>query len=224
MNIISTFCIFLLIFVCIIEFYVILFRLTGVENKKARFQIVSLLTSTGFTTKESELITQHPTRRKIAEWIMVFGYVSSVTFVSFLVNILMKGAISSKDILSILSILIVFLICGKWIDRIEEKLEDIIRKNIFWNKFSKKDVNIISRNKGYGIAEIYIDDKICITGQSIKDSNLKDLELTILNIDKGDKLINFPTADYVLEKNDKLTVYGNLKNIQKVLLCKKVSK
>lgn len=224
MNIISTFCIFLLIFVCIIEFYVILFRLTGVENKKARFQIVSLLTSTGFTTKESELITQHPTRRKLAEWIMVFGYVSSVTFVSFLVNILMKGEISHKDILLLLILLVAFLLCSKKIDKIEEKLEDIIRRNIFWTEFSKKDINIISRNKGYGIAEIYIDDSLCIVGQMIKDSNLKELELTILNIDKGDKLINFPTPEYILEKNDKLTVYGNLKNIQKVLLCKKVDK
>lgn len=221
MNIFLTFCIFLLIFMCLIEFCVVLFRLTGVENKKARFQIVSLLTSTGFTTKESELITQHPTRRKLAEWIMVFGYVSSVTFVSFLVNILMLGTTSLKDIVVLILMLLFVIIFSKWIDKIEEKLEDAIRKNNFWIKYNKKEFNILFRNKGYGIAEIYIDDNLCIVGESIKNSNLKDLELTILNIDKGDKLINFPTPDYVLEKNDKITVYGNLKNINKVLFCKK---
>ena len=55
MVLVLTFILFLMIFLIIVDFFAILFRLTGVPIEKARFQVTSLLTGTGFTTKESEL-------------------------------------------------------------------------------------------------------------------------------------------------------------------------
>ena len=42
--------------------------MTGLEKHKARFQAISAFSGTGFTTKEAELIVNHPVRRKIAQW------------------------------------------------------------------------------------------------------------------------------------------------------------
>lgn len=217
MHILITFILFLFIFLMIIDFFTILLKLTGVEHSKAKFQVISLLTGTGFTTKESEIITQHPTRRKIAKWIMIFGYVSSVTFVSFIVNIIMLETLAS--IFVVCTIIIILLILSKVkkiIDIIEEKLENSIRKNKIWIKFNKTTNQIISRNKGYGIMEIYLDPTSPLVGVSILNAKLTEQHITILNIDKGDELINYPTPSYIFEGKDKITVYGNIKNIKNI--------
>ena len=49
----------------VVRIAAIMLKMTGLDEKKARFQALSAFTGTGFTTKDSELITQHDKRRKI---------------------------------------------------------------------------------------------------------------------------------------------------------------
>ena len=77
----------ILIYFIITEVFTIQFRMTGMNEEKARFQVVSLLTGSGFTTNESEFITSSKQRRKLTRAIMMFGYVFNITFVSAFVNI-----------------------------------------------------------------------------------------------------------------------------------------
>lgn len=77
----------ILVYIIIVEIFTVLFRLTGFPTEKARFQVVSLLTNSGYTTKESELVTASPIRRKLARITMMFGYAFTVTIVSSVVNI-----------------------------------------------------------------------------------------------------------------------------------------
>ena len=49
------FSLIILIYLIITELFTILFRFTGLPDERARFQVISLLTGCGFTTKESEL-------------------------------------------------------------------------------------------------------------------------------------------------------------------------
>ena len=48
------------------ELFTMLFRFTGLPDEKARFQVISLLTGCGFTTRESELIISTRSRRRLA--------------------------------------------------------------------------------------------------------------------------------------------------------------
>lgn len=218
MSILIIFILFIIIFLVVVEFFSILFKLTGLDHKKARFQTISLLTSTGFSTKESESVVQHSTRRKIASMIMIFGYASSVTLVSFIVNILMTDVVYFAKLLfylSILSTIIFILNKSQLLDKVETALEDNIRANSLWIRFSDKEKKIINRNKGYGVVEIPIDKDCSIVGKSIVECALINEEIQVLNIDKGYKLIKFPGADYIFEDNDLITVYGNITNINK---------
>ena len=121
MVLILTFILFMTIFLIVIDFFSILFRLTGMPMKKARFQVISLLPSTGFTTKESEIIVQNPLRRKFASWLMIISYVSTATFISFFVKML------SDEVTSIgaFSVTIIFLIVVAFIHKLSllEKFE-----------------------------------------------------------------------------------------------------
>lgn len=56
----------ILVYVIFIEIFTIIFRLTGLTNDKARFQVISLFTNSGFTTQEAELIVSSRVRRRIA--------------------------------------------------------------------------------------------------------------------------------------------------------------
>jgi hypothetical protein len=59
-------------------------RLTGLSENMARFQALSALTGTGFTTTESEMIVNYPVRRNIISVLMVFGNLGIVTVMSTL--------------------------------------------------------------------------------------------------------------------------------------------
>lgn len=226
MSIFVVFISFVLLFLIVVEVFSILLKLTGLHHKKARFQVISLLTSTGFSTKESEQIVQHPTRRKIASMIMIFGYASSVTLVSFVIKILEKDARSISILVVIFAIMVVVLyLLSKIeiIDKIEAYLEDNIRTNSLWLKFDENEQEIISRNKGYGIVEIYLKEGHKIIDKSIEECKLTSIEIQILCIDKNGELVKFPTKEYVFAVKDRITVYGNLKNIN-MLFNSKIKK
>ncbi len=59
MDIYMTLTLFSLVIVLywiITELFTLLFRFTGLPDERARFQVISLLTGCGFTTRESEMI------------------------------------------------------------------------------------------------------------------------------------------------------------------------
>ncbi len=59
-------------------------RLTGLPEQNARFQAMSALTGTGYTTTEAEMVVNYPIRRKIISWLMVFGNLGVVSVLSTL--------------------------------------------------------------------------------------------------------------------------------------------
>lgn len=216
MRTVATFIICLIIFMIVIDIFAIMFKLTGLSIEKARFQVISLLTSTGYTTKESELIAQHPTRRKLASALMIISYVSTLTFISFLVNLLSKSLINVKSIAAILIfiILAVIFLKSQLLESIENIIEHIVEESRLWRKLNSRYINFITKHKGYCICEVYLSENCDLIGSSIRDSNLLNIEIKVLSIDQGHELINFPMPDYIFRDNDKLTVYGNLHNIK----------
>ena len=80
---------FIIIYILISDIITIFFRLTGLTEEKARFQVISLLTNSGFTTRESESVVSSKVRRRLARATMLFGYAFTVTIVSTTVNFFM---------------------------------------------------------------------------------------------------------------------------------------
>ena len=62
----SLFSLIVLLYWVITELFGIFFRFTGLPDEKARFQVISLLTGCGFTTRESEMILSNRPRRRLA--------------------------------------------------------------------------------------------------------------------------------------------------------------
>jgi hypothetical protein len=207
----------IILFLLIVEIITVLFKLTGLSEEKSRFQVISLLTGAGFTTREAELITQHPTRRRLAQILMILGYVGFLTGISFLVDII-KHSMSIKN----LPVLIIFFISLWFILRervfiqfLDRFIEKIILRKHSKQKSPNKMYKLVTRAKGYGVYNILIDENSGLVGVSLKDSNLKPHSIIILNIDKGNQFIGFPKRDYILEKGDNILLYGKVDEILK---------
>lgn len=76
--------------VAIVRVASVAMRLTGLPENVARFQCLSALTGTGFTTGESEMIVNFPVRRKILVALMVVGNLGIVSIGTTFVVALVK--------------------------------------------------------------------------------------------------------------------------------------
>ena len=86
----SLFSLIVLVYWVITELFTVLFHLTGLPDEKARFQVISLLTGCGFTTRESEMMLSNARRRRLARVTMLFGYVFNITIVSAFINVFLS--------------------------------------------------------------------------------------------------------------------------------------
>lgn len=219
---ITVFGIFIIIFLIILEILCILFKLTGLTDEKARFQVISIITGTGFTTKESELITQHKTRRRLAQYVMVLGYIGLATFISFTANIINDIIMKNLSISDIVFMVVLFLAIfymlrhPRLVNFLDNSIERIILRGRGSNISRKNYYKLLSRKHGYGIYNIFIDEESFLVGKSILESELKDMEIQVLYIDKGDKYISFPKPSDIVEARDNVTVYGKVENIVRV--------
>lgn len=199
----------------IIETLCVIFRLTGLSEEKARFQVISILTGTGFTTKESELITNHPTRRRLAQVIMILGYIGTATLISFVVNIITSN-LEITDFIVIVLLFFVFIYIIKnprIIFRFDHFIETIVIRNKLVEVSKSSVYKLLNKNKGYGIYNILVENSSFLVNKTLSDSGLKQNNILVLNVDKGDRLINFPDANYLIKQGDNLLIYGNTENI-----------
>ncbi|MBQ6721277.1 MAG: TrkA C-terminal domain-containing protein [Eubacteriales bacterium] len=212
----------ILVYWVIAELFTFFFRLTGLTAERARFQVTSLLTGTGFTTKESEIIMTSPRRRRLARATMLFGYVFTVTIVSALINVFlsMKSIQAENQMfillipLGIVALIFVFMrvpTVHAWGDRQLRRLAD----RIFDRKETFNAVLLIDSLGSESIAQVTL-------RQIPEEYNAVSLAETKLRAETGIlvMLVEHPGgkpeaahANTVFEPGDKLTVFGNYKTI-----------
>ena len=129
----SLFTLIILVYLTISELFTILFRFTGLPDEKARFQVTSLLTGAGYTTRESELFVSSRSRRRLARVTMLFGYVFNITIVSSIINVFlslkqsqlkdfMLGFLIPIVIFAVILVLFRIPAVKSWSQRVLEKL------------------------------------------------------------------------------------------------------
>ena len=84
---IIVFNVLILMYQIIIEIFSSIFSIEGVQIDKSKFQVISILTGTGFTTNESELMLSTKRRRKLTQILILFSYLFNITIVSTIINL-----------------------------------------------------------------------------------------------------------------------------------------
>ena len=214
----------ILLYWVIAELFTFFFRLTGLPAEKARFQVISLLTGTGFTTRESEIVLSSRQRRRLARVTMLFGYVFNLTIVSAFINVFlsMKVIQAGEQVFSFLiplgtaALIFVFMRVPKihaWGDNLLRRLAD----RIFNRKETFNAVMLIDNISSESIAQVtlrHIPEEY--RGVSLAETRLRaETGILVMLVERGGGKPVAAQADTVFEEGDKLTVFGDYQTICK---------
>ena len=213
-----------LIYLIAMELYTTLFRMTGLTKEKAKFQVISMITTAGFTTSESEIITSSRIRRRIASAAMITGTLFSVVIISLIINLFTKLQNTDANYVehakwigvsfaAFFLILIIFKL--PITTKLFEKLVEWVA-NTFFHVNSTN--NVITQLDVYGsdaIEEVTIN--IVpeeLVGKTLAQSNLKArYHLNIMMLQRNKRTIII-TKDTVIQKKDVILVFGPKKLIE----------
>ncbi len=208
--------IYIFIFMLAIEVFTVTFQISGISREKARFQVLSMLTNSGFKTKESELLTNDPLKRKIATFIMAFTYISLLIFISSLVYLSVKGDVLTFFVYAIAEIILFYSIFTMIaVRKIIYKLIQALTKKYVLEK-NANTLKILEEFNNKVLAHIWIE-KLTPEFEEIEIGNIESLttlDVTILAIERPNLLITTVLPNQKLLSGDKITVYGDLINIQ----------
>lgn len=229
----ALFLVVLIVSFVVVRIGAIAFQLTGLEWSMAKFQAISCFTSTGFTTKEAEMIAIDPRRRRIASTLMVLGHAGLVTMIATLVNSLRTQDIIegiSKPILDtglpsalVQLIHVVILIAGVYLiykfftnAMVARKLTELLRKRVI-KRQSLKSISceeLLVATGGYGVATVRIRTGHPILGKAISESGLRKDDINVLAIIRASETIPNPPAEAKILDGDELICFGKLEQIR----------
>lgn len=190
-------------------------ELTGLSPDIAGFQSLSAFTGAGFTTKESETILTHPTRRNIIQFLILGGNAGLTTSIASL--ILAFNGKETQDVMVIFAILfvglisIILLIRSKFIAYAMKKLIiDVLEKYSHMEIFDYHE--ILGLGKGFVISAITIEEDSWMLGKELKDLKLDREGTLILSIERREgrkkNFMGAPNGKTMIEIGDSIICYG----------------
>lgn len=192
--------------------------MTGMHYSQARFQALSAFTGTGFTTRAAESVVNHPARRRIASWLMLLGNagiaVVIVTATSSFVN-------ASVDILPlnvalfVFGLILIYVVVtrtglAKWW---EGFVEHRLAKSAVFEDAPAEEVLHLA--EGYGLVRLTIHQGSLLAGLTVGAASAAGDHL-ILGLERGGEWIATPLSDEPLRLDDRVVVYGHLRDVRKM--------
>ena len=212
----------------------IAFQLTGLEWSLAKFQALSCFSGTGFTTKESELITSNKQRRKIASVLIILGNAGLVIMIATLAGSL----VPQKTILSKLSesflpvdippdlvkwvnlAIIIAVVYGIYkvftYEKFVRKMTTFLRKKIIKKEIFQKVSfeELLLATGGYGVSQIAVNAGSPVLDKTLARSGLREQDIMVLAAVRESETIPNPPANMKILLGDKLICFGKLENIR----------
>lgn len=186
---------------------------TGLPFEIARFQARSVLTGVGFTTTESESITNHPLRRRILLSLMLVG---NAGFIGIIASLMLSFVTSggTPQTLERLAIIIVGLAIFGLIVRsqaFERRLTSVVATLV--DRFSDLDLrdfhHLLQLSTDYAVTEMQVRPGDWLAGRSLRDLELPDEGVLVLAVQgaRGD-FIGAPRGETVIAPYDTVILYG----------------
>ena len=219
------------LYMFVIEAFSVAFKLTGMATNKIKFQVASLFTTAGFTTAESELITNDERRRKIAMACIYTGHIFSVVIMGLIINVFVSLGVGKKVEIDFVSwYFIVFyvsagiflLVLFLKVPPVNRRFQKLLEKIAINASKRSRNTNIITVLDDYGknaIAEIVLN-KIPDFANELTLFQMeltKKYSITILSIKRGKRTVEV-TKDTMFRKGDILVTYGLINDIQEAFV------
>ncbi len=187
--------------------------MTGMDEKRAKFQALSAFSGTGFTTGEAEYVVRHPKRRRIITWLMILGNAGIVTVIVTATSSLASSRgyqIPINVVILIVGIAVIYKIATHkgFIRRWESYVEDKLVKSRPLEEGATED--LLHLIEGFGLVRAIIKEDSTLIGNSLSQSELSGKGMLVLGIERAKNWIPTPGAEEIINVGDKLVVYGRL--------------
>lgn len=187
---------------------------TGISKEAAKFQARSAYMGVGFTTQESEIVVNHPVRRKILSILIFLGNAGVITTISSVIFSFISVGNSgffSLEILVLISGLsfLLFLSRSKWVNRWVSFLINRVLQ-----KYTRLDVtdyySLLHLSEDYRVTEIKAEKNDWITGKSLSELQLDAEGLSVLGIKRKDgSYLGAPIGTTEINSDDIVIIYGH---------------
>ncbi len=194
-------------------------ELTGMKSEQARFQALSAFTNTGFTTRETEEITNFPIRRKIVTALIVLGHAGTVSVIAaFATSLLQSNSLHMAMNVGIIlvSLYVVFrlaLLRGLT-TRMGRPIRHWLVKRYGLSAPSLEEM--LSVAEGVGVVRLIIKEGIPLIARPLSELGLKARKVQILSIIRGDEVIAVPQGHDSLRVGDTVICYGDMKTAKEL--------
>lgn len=187
---------------------------TGLSIHTAKFQSRSAFTGVGFTTSESEQITNHPTRRKIISSLMLMGNAGVVTIMASLLLTFVhrdeQGLPWYYGIIVLVGAIIILAIVASS-NKVDAVLTTLINKVLgIFKPYSMRDYGSLYKlANNYHLSDLFVREGGWLEGKTASDERFREEGIIVLGIEQPDgTYVGDVPQDRSFRKNDLLIVYG----------------
>jgi len=193
---------------------------TGLSREAARFQARSAFTGVGFTTTESETVTNHPVRRHIVMSLMFVGNVGFITVISTSIFTITELRDDNKMAMigSLIGglVLLILLSRSNWIDRRVSWFIGYLLKT--FTSLDIRDYNSLLQLSGeYRVTELMVEEDDWLADRTLEQLRLRDEGVMVLGINRLDgTFIGAPRGSSVILAGDTIIMYGKLDMVERL--------
>jgi len=195
-------------------------QLTGVESEVARFQALSALTGTGFTTTEAERVVRHRARRRIITVLIIVGNAGLITIIGTMIvsfaQVTGYAALFIRLGILIAGILVLYrlIVASKVGNRVITWLLEPLMKRALMSVPEVEE--IFNVEKDWGVNLITVKGRSKNIGLSLADVTAEE-DMEILAIDRTESTLTQPRSGDKILEGDRLLVYASRKALKRLL-------
>ena len=187
-------------------------QMTGVDKHTAQFQALSAFSGTGFATTESERVVNHPQRRRIIRYLMIFGSAGLATVIASTIGVFSGSSTFSDHIIAIASLVVVTAVLyrltlaerfNRWLDeRIAARLQA-------WSTIAPEDFHqILKLGEDHMVAAVEVGEDNPVAGMTLERASLSQLDILVIAIQRDAELVPTPHRGDRIATGDRLLCYG----------------
>lgn len=189
--------------------------LTGMSQSAARFQAASAFFGVGFTTREAEMVVEHPVRRRIILHLIVAGNIGITSALATLIVTLVDNEKAGFSLFLLLLLVIGgavafgLLLNVRWVkgplDRVMKRL--LKRAGVI----RALDYEVLLHvQEGYSVSEVELVEGHPYAGLELRQSRPSDAGIVVLGIHRKDgTFVGAPDKTQLLHPGDVVMVYGS---------------
>jgi len=193
-------------------------ELTGMPWDQAKFQALSAFSTTGFTTRESEQLLNHPLRRRVVATLVVLGNAGIVTFVGTFAGTIAKNdpmELAVDAVVMLVGLMfVVALMRSEWVTgRVRARVQRWMAGRY---DLAPKAEEMLRLDEGYVLTRIVVDPDSPVCGKQLMKLGLKGWRVQVLAIERAGHFQPVPRGEDEIMAGDELVIYGPTSAIQKV--------